>query len=153
MIAVKTVSYFSKPLYQYLVGRDGQTMNPKVKARRISHIAECALSMCRDYERLRERVSSTLRPYLYGKILYMLKEVYVFCFLHYSQQLKIFLCKFDEDLQNTSLEMYLQLSDETENRHNYIHYWRSHTRVNVPVIKVLSRCYMLVITLKKQIRF
>lgn len=150
MIAVKTVSYFGKPLYRYLVGREGQTMNPEVKARRISHISECALAMCRDYERLKEHVSDALRPYLYGKMLYMLKEVYVFCFMHYSPQLKNFLCKFDECLKSTSMEVYLQVSDGRESRCNYINCWRIHKDINVAVVRILSKCYMLVIALKNR---
>lgn len=150
MIAVKTVSYFGKPLYRYLVGREGQTMNPEVKARRISHISECALAMCRDYERLKEHVSDALRPYLYGKMLYMLKEVYVFCFLHYSPQLKNFLCKFDECLKSTSMEAYLQVSGGRESRCNYINCWRIHKDINVTVVRILSKCYMLVIALKNR---
>lgn len=153
MIAVRTVSYFNKPVYKYLVGREGQTMDPKVKARRISHVAECALSMCRDYERLRKRVPDALRPYLYGKILYMLKEVYVFCFLHYSSQFKTFLCKFDEELENTSKEMYQQVCGGKKNGGNYIHHWRRHTGVNVSIVRILSKCYMQVVSLKKQMRF
>lgn len=150
MMAVKTVSYFSKSLYKYLVGREGQTMNPEVKARRISHIAECALSMCRDYEKLKEYVSDALRPYLYGKMLYMLKEVYVFCFLHYSTQLKTFLCKFDDDLKDTSIEMYFQVSGGKENGRNYIHIWRRHTGVSIGVVRALSKCYMQVIAFKSR---
>lgn len=150
MIAVKTVSYFSKPLYQYLVGREGQTMNPEVKARRISHIAECALSMCRDYERLKERIPNALRPYLYGKMLYMLKEVYVFCFLHYSQQLKTFLCKFDNCLNSTSKEMYLQVSGDRGNARNYIYYWRKYMGVSVLLVRTLSQLYMRMIALKNR---
>lgn len=150
MIAVRTVSYFCKPVYQYLVGREGQTMNPEVKARRISHIAECALSMCRDYERLKERIPNALRPYLYGKMLYMLKEVYVFCFLHYSQQLKTFLCKFDNSLNSTSKEMYLQVSGDRGNARNYICYWRKYMGVSVLLVRTLSQFYMLMIALKNR---
>ena len=153
MIAVKTVSYFGKPLYRYLVGREGQTMNPDVKARRISHISECALAMCRDYERLKEHVSDALRPYLYGKMLYMLKEVYVFCFLHYSKQLKTFLRNFDDCLKNTSLEMYLLVSGGKESSRNYINFWRVHKGINVSVVRALSKCYLQVIALKKRIKF
>lgn len=153
MIAVKTVSYFGKPLYRYLVGREGQTMNPEVKARRISHISECALAMCLDYERLKEHVSDALRPYLYGKMLYMLKEVYVFCFLHYSPNLKNFLCKFDECLKGTSMEMYLLVSGGKENSRNYINFWRIHKDINVSVVRALSKCYLQVIALKKRIKF
>lgn len=151
MISVNTVSYFDKPVYKYLVGREGQTMNPEVKARSISHMAKCALSMCRDYERLKGRVADFLRPYLYGKMLYMIKDVYVFCFLHYSPKLKTFLCEFDADLKNTSMEMYMQASGGKESSRNYINYWRKHMGVNVPVVRALSKCYMKMIALKNSI--
>ena len=148
MMAVRTVSYFDKPLYRYLVGREGQTMNPEVKARSISHMATCAIAMCQDYERLKEHVSDALRPYLYGKILYMMKDVYVFCFLHYSPQLKQFLCKFDEELNEASREIYGRVSGGKAGSLNYIGYWRKHRGVNVGLVRMLSKCYMKMIALK-----
>lgn len=150
MMAVRTVSYFARPVYRYLVGREGQTMDPAVKARRVSHIARCALSMCREYERLKIRVTATLRPYLYGKMLYMIKEVYVFCFLHYSSQCRAFLRQFDDDLRKTSCEMYQQVAGN--GGYNYIYLWRRNPDVNTTVVKMLSRCYMQVVALKNNMK-
>lgn len=151
MMAVRTVSYFDKPVYRYLVGREGQTMDPAVKARRVSHIARCALSMCREYERLKNRVTATLRPYLYNKMLYMIKEVYVFCFLHYSSQCRAFLRQFDDDLRKTSCEMYQQTAAGSGG-YNYIYLWRRHPGVNATAVRLLSRCYMQVVALKNNMK-
>lgn len=152
MMAVRTVSYFDKPVYRYLVGREGQTMDPAVKARRVTHIARCALSMCREYERLKNRVTAPLRSYLYGKMLYMIKEVYVFCFLHYSSQNRAFLRRFDDDLKNTSCEMYQQAAGDSGDAHNYICLWRRHPGVNATAVRLLSRCYMQVVALKNNMK-
>ena len=151
MMVVRTVSYFDKPVYRYLVGREGQTMDPAVKARRVSHIARCALSMCREYERLKNRVTATLRPYLYNKMLYMIKEVYVFCFLHYSSQCRAFLRQFDDDLRKTSCEMYQQTAAGSGG-YNYIYLWRRHPGVNATAVRLLSRCYMQVVALKNNMK-
>ena len=49
LYAVSTMMYFDYNIYQYLIGREGQTMDPKVMARSISHFEIIARSLIQNY--------------------------------------------------------------------------------------------------------
>jgi len=51
LYAIKTMVYFNLNLYQYLVGREGQTMDPKVMMRTINHHEIIARSLIENEEK------------------------------------------------------------------------------------------------------
>lgn len=138
MAGVKTVCCFDKYVYKYLVGREGQTMNPSVKAKRIPHVCQCAYSMCRAFEHYKDNASEQLRRYFHGRLYYMIKEVYVSYFQAYSPQNAESLCQFDSTLKNISMEAYKLVCD---GRFDYIGFWRTHQRLNPVIVRLLSLCY------------
>ena len=139
MVGVKSVCHFNKCVYKYLVGREGQTMNPAVKAKRISHACQCVYAMSRAYEQYKNSVSELLRLYFHGRLYYMIKEVYVSCFLNYSAQNKKVLRQFDATLKSISQEAYDLVSTGNS---NYIAFWRSHPNLSAVLIRWVSRCYI-----------
>lgn len=52
MYKVKSVLYYNVPLYRYLIGREGQTMDPNVLLRSISHTIKGAYAMSDVYNRM-----------------------------------------------------------------------------------------------------
>jgi len=138
MAGVKTVCCFDKYVYKYLVGREGQTMNPSVKVKRIHDVCRCVYSMGRAYEQYKDRVSEQVRKYFHGRLYYMIKEVYVSCFLNYSAENKRILRLFDSALKGISQEAYDLVGG---GRFNYIAFWRVHPDVNIVLVKGMSWCY------------
>ena len=53
MSCVRTVAYFGEPLYYYLNGRDGQTMNWEVQRRQVSHNVKGLYKMLSDYTQMK----------------------------------------------------------------------------------------------------
>lgn len=139
MVGVKSVCHFKKCVYKYLVGREGQTMNPSIKAKRISHTCQCVYAMGRAYEQYKHSVSEQLRLYFHGRLYYMIKEVYVSCFLNYSDQNKMMLKQFDATLRGISKEAYEVVGS---GKFNYIAFWRSNPNLSPVLVRLLSQCYI-----------
>lgn len=149
MTGVKSVCHFDKYVYKYLIGREGQTVDPSVKAKRIPHVCRCVYAMCKAYEKYRNSVSEQMRMYFYGRLAYMIKEVHVFCFLNYSIQNKGILYQFDLTLKSISREIYDRIGS---GKLNYIRLWRTHSNLNPTLIKWGSWCYcQMLIPLKKHL--
>ena len=51
LYSVSTVMYFDYNIYQYLIGRAGQTMDPQVMAKSISHFETIARSLIENYKK------------------------------------------------------------------------------------------------------
>lgn len=139
MVGVKQVCYFDKCVYMYLVGREGQTMNPAVKAKRIPHVCKCVYSMLSAYMQCRNNISEQLRTYFYGRLDYMIREVYVFYLQHYSTQNKKLLLQFDSTLKDISLEVYNRL-ESGNSKFNYIHLWRNNIDFNPALVRLAGWC-------------
>lgn len=151
MAGVKSVCYFNKCVYKYLVGREGQTVNPAVKAKRIPDVCQCVYAMSKAYEQYRNNISEQLRMYFYGRLDYMIREVYVFYFSHYSTQNKKLLCLFDSTLKNICPEIHAWISNEKGN-FNYIRFWRNHPNLHPILVRGVSRCYcQVLIPIKKNL--
>lgn len=146
MVGVKTVSCFDKYVYKYLVGREGQTVDPSVKAKRIPHVCQCVYAMAKAFEQYKDCISNPLRMYLRGRLYYMVKEVYVTCFLNYSGQSKELLRNFDATLKGISQEAYCLVS---KGNTGYIAFWRSHQDLCPVLVKLASRCYFRIVVKKK----
>ena len=68
MITVDSIRYFGKPVYKYLVGREGQTMDPKVFARHFSQEMTGTRRMMDLFETYKDSVSPVHRPYLIWRL-------------------------------------------------------------------------------------
>ena len=152
MLGVKSICYFDKCVYRYLVGREGQTINPTVKAKRMPDVCQCVYAMSKAYEQYRNNISEQLRMYFYGRLDYMIKEVYVFYFLHYSNQNKKSLLRFDSTLKGICPEVYDWVANGNY-RFNYIRFWRSHHNLHPVLVRGVSRCYCQVLIPVKKILF
>lgn len=74
LYAVQNMVYFDFNVYQYLVGREGQTMDPKVMTRTISHHEIIARSL------IENDIAHTTKGFVYTtmqrQIVYLLQKVY-----------------------------------------------------------------------------
>ena len=152
MAGVKSVGYFDKCVYKYLVGREGQTINPTVKAKRMPDVCQCVYAMSKAYEQYRNNVSEQLRMYFYGRLDYMIREVYVFGFLHYSAQNRKLLVQFDATLKSICPEVYDWVAKGNP-KFNYIRFWRNHSHLTPVLVRGGSWCYCRILLPFKRVLF
>lgn len=152
MAGVKSVGYFDKCVYKYLVGREGQTVNPAVKAKRMPDVCQCVYAMSKAYEQYRNNISEQLRMYFYGRLDYMIREVYVFSFLHYSAQNRKLLVQFDATLKSICPEVYDWIA-KGNSKFNYIRFWRNHPHLNTILVRGVSWCYCRILLPFKRVLF
>ena len=76
MITVDEVAYFDQVVYKYLVGREGQTMDPSVFIKHFNQEMQGLESMMRQFEELRVRVKKEQYDYLVWRLKTRMDLVY-----------------------------------------------------------------------------
>lgn len=154
MVAVDTVAVFDRYVYRYLVGRVGQTVDPAVKLKSVSHTVRCSLGMVAGYERHKQSVTGKpIREYLYDRLIPMVKDVYVFSLCHYGVATKLLLVDFDRELKKASEEIHAYIgSSECSSfmGFGYIDYWRKHKHISPLLIKTMSKLYLAMLKFKQK---
>lgn len=154
MIGVKRVAYFDKVVYRYLVGREGQTMDPKVKMRSMEHARKNSLGMILDYEAHKGEISSAqIKAYLYSRLAWYIKDVYISYMTNYSFDTATILKDYDQRIKEISVEIYDMIgSKEVSSALGiaYIDLWRRH---NIPIIfvRILARVYKVALKIRSKI--
>lgn len=147
MIAVKNVSRFALPVYDYLVGRAGQSIRLSDKLKVIAQIVPCVLDMARGYECHKSNFEGKpIQDYLYARIIPLLKGVYVDAWQIYGEPAKKLLSDFDCRLQQVSPEFYNYIGKPEVSSFmgfEYIRYWRKHHNLNALLVKLCSKAYVL----------
>ncbi len=155
MITVKRVYNYDKPIYKYLIGRVGQTMDPAIRNKQITHNIACVKGMLDDYNRLRENISSSMLEYLHCRLIWMIKDTYIKLLSDYNSKTKERAVKFDEMLLERSQEIYdLVGSREVSSfkGFEYLTYWRTHKNINTSIIRILCKSYVCLMEIKNSMR-
>lgn len=156
MLTVKTVACFEGCIYKYLVGRTGQTVNPEVKLKSISHTLHCGLDMAVQYERYKASFEGQkIQEYLDARIVPFIKDVYVFSLTHYDDKTRSLLASFDNELQRKAPYIYKLIgSKEVSSFHGfeYINYWRTHKNTNKTIVRLLSKAYAALLNARQKER-
>ena len=76
MITVDKVAYFDQVVYKYLVGRDGQTMDPAVFIKRFDQEMQGLETMMRQFEELGGGVKKEQNDYLVWRLKFRINLVY-----------------------------------------------------------------------------
>lgn len=147
MITVEKVAYYNDYVYKYLVGREGQTMDPAVRLRSIDHTQRCALGMIEFYELHQEAfMEKPISEYLYTRLTSYVKSVYISCFIHYDASMADILSKYDTQIKKTSSGVYKLIGDNSSIAgFRYLDAWRQHQSVNRWAVRCLSRMYMIML--------
>ncbi len=99
MANVRTVGIFNHPVYKYLVGRAGQTVDPTVKIKKMADRIKCVRDMSIQYERLYQKVSPAVKAYLDARIRPNIQDIYLTYFSNVSKIDKALVEKFDQELK------------------------------------------------------
>ena len=143
MTSVESVSYFDKGVYQYLLGRVGQTMSASVMRKNISQLMHCLEVLVVDFEKYRNEVSSEIKEYLVARLVPQTKGIYLSLFEAFSIENKQLLLAFDARLKSLSEEIYLY-SGTTAAPINLIKFWRSYPDFNVNLLRSIVRLSLCV---------
>ncbi len=156
MMTVKSVACFNRFVYKYLIGREGQTVNSRDRLKGIDHISRCAADMVSGYEcHKKDMKEISLLEYMYGRMVPLVKNVYVFLLTHYEDKTKKMLIDFDEQIKSLSKEIYEHVGSKEISSFmgfEYINYWRKNKNVNPLIIKIMSRAYLLLIRSRKVLK-
>ena len=153
MITVQSVAYFNGFVYKYLVGRTGQTIDPKVKLKSVSHTFRCALDMACVYEQYKTAFEGKpVQAYLNARMIPFVKEGYVYVLTHYNEETRCLLSDFDKHLKETSSYIYDLIGSKEVSSFRgfeYINYWRNHQQANKYIVRLLSRAYLGLLRMKR----
>lgn len=137
MIAVKTIAYFGDVVYRYLVGREGQTMDPKVRMRSMEHARKNSMGLISDYETYKSEISSPIiKSYLYSRLAWYIKDIYITHITNYTAANATILRDYDQNIKEKSIEIYNMIASKEVSSvlgFAYIDYWRRH---NIPSVLV-----------------
>ena len=73
---VNTFRYFPKVVYKYLIGREGQTMDPNIYNTNISHTIRCANTIMGEYEQHYDQVDEAHREFMDWRLTSRLQLIY-----------------------------------------------------------------------------
>lgn len=140
MLYVKNVCRFDKHVYNYLVGREGQTISAEVRQKSMSHITQCIYDMIDAYNKCTLEMRAPIKEYLHARLIPLIKDIYITSFTYYSAQRKENLIIFDKTIKEMNNDIY-KLVEETNARFNYIGFWRKHTESNIFLVRTLTKIY------------
>lgn len=108
MTTVKTVAYFNKVLYNYLIGREGQTVDDKAFLKNIWMEAKGVEVMVDQYKKLGNDIANA--EYLKHRLLNRLHVIYE-KYLTANQVVNFDLRTFDKWIHNNAPHLYMQCNE------------------------------------------
>lgn len=148
---VQTTYYLPIKLYKYLVGREGQTMDPKIRAKSLNDRILVIKSMLCLLEK--NKYSTQSYKWLKIKLLKSISAIYkshIIDLRHTDNKL----IEFDSFFKNNYPDLYIESEQylilSTKYKYNYGKYWRKHYKLNYcnPIIFI----YLIAKNLNKILR-
>lgn len=134
---VETVFYFNKSLYKYLVGREGQTVDPAILVRSITHTEKGLYSMMKVFESIKSSCSGVklyyLRNKLFNRVLSLYTQILIMSSANYESLIDI-----DNNIKRISIETWNLCNNITYMGYPFVKKWRDcHYVMKLPLyIKV-----------------
>lgn len=141
----KTFYYYPVIVYQYMVGREGQTVDPNVSIKNINHHICCAIEMVKAI--MRVPVNSLQQEFLKVRAIHTIKNIYLMFLTSNKLDMDV-LVAFDKKLQEVNPLIYESLNQVVLHpflRVHYIENWRKthlhFTDKELTLLKVSSILY------------
>lgn len=124
MTTVKTAYYLKKPLYKYLLGRAGQTVNPKTLMKNMYSMEKLSFSLIDKYNTCHAHLTPLYQEYLFYRAVVEVSRIYRL-YLAYKNTDTQALIKFDAQIKQLNQDIYKHTEGLTINRYlKYIKVWR-----------------------------
>lgn len=153
MLKVKTVWHFSKPVYRYLIGRAGQTINESSAIKYAKNMIPCLRDLLKFYSDNSSAISKPLETYYLQAILIPItKGIYIDLILDYSDIAKNLLIQFDNDLKIWNNKLYTLIGSKEVSSFlgfRHIQFWRQHQNANKKLYKIFGNIYLSLIKLRE----
>ena len=120
LVSVNTAIAYPKPIYKYLVGRQGQTMNPQTIKRNISHNEKCCRRIVKDYKSF-DAFDPAKQEYIDYKFMATMRAMYNWYLVQYSDLDLQQLVLFDDFIQSVD-PLYIELLDKQVLPYTHFHY-------------------------------
>jgi glycosyltransferase involved in cell wall biosynthesis len=146
MINMHTVVYFTLDLYQYMIGREGQTMDPEVIARNLGHYFKLLNNRINEMARRQLKLSSAMEEYLYYKSMLLATFIYRAVLIRRVGNLSD-LATLDGKIRVSDIRLYTMLEEEKMKgtSFHYIRYFhRHHTRIPIVFSWAYNKFYTYV---------
>lgn len=143
MSTIKTVGIFNRPVYKYLVGRAGQTVDPVVKIKKMADRTKCVLDMAVQYEKLFKKVNPVVKSYLDARIRPNIQDIYLTYFSNTSKIDKTMIEEFDKRFKEIAPSLYHYIG--LLNFH--IRFWRRIAGCTI-LEKVFCKCFTFMLWIK-----
>lgn len=144
MLYIKSVCRFDKHVYNYLIGREGQSISAEVRQKSMSHMTQCIYGMINAYNKYTLDMRTPIKEYFHARLIPLIKDIYITSFTYYSAQRRENLKIFDKTIKEMNNDLY-KLTEDTNARFNYIGYWRKHTESNISIVRILANLYLYIV--------
>lgn len=140
MSVVKTVYCYTKPVYRYLIGREGQTMAVKSVVKYSDHMMPCLEGMIKSYSNIEQVVEYPLLSYFQSILTPLIKGLYVEFFSDNSVESMSRLNYFDARLNEWHAGVYEMIAKKgVVSMH--IKAWRQ-ARWSLPILRLTLKIYL-----------
>lgn len=145
MSRVKCVYCYNKPVYRYLVGREGQTMAVKSVVKYSAHMIPCLEGMLKCYTTIEHDVSKSVLSYFHAIIIPLLKGLYVEFLIDKSEESKRTLIVYDKSFKVWHNGIYNMIESKgIVSLH--IKIWR-HCHSLLPLLRCTLKMYLALISI------
>lgn len=134
---------FNRPVYKYLVGRAGQTVDPVVKIKKMADRTKCVLDMAVQYEKLFKKVTPVVKSYLDARIRPNIQDIYLTYFSNTSKIDKTIIEEFDKNFREMAPSLYHYIGS----LNLYIRLWRRIAGCTI-LEKVFCKCFTVMLWIK-----
>ena len=144
LVGVHDIVYLPVVVYRYLVGREGQTMDPRIRAKSIGMRAQVVFHAMGEMERLRAMASASVKEYFSSTVIVHLQVMYRESIFGLSCYESVFdLREFDSELRERFPKVYDLVSEVHYCwciPYRFIQGWRARSRF-FPLMRWVCRVY------------
>ena len=130
---VKKAYYLNRPVYKYLLGREGQTISKDSCIKNINSLKTLVLSLIQSYTENYKIVNDLIKQYFLYRISIEIVRIYRMYFIDLKDRINE-LIEFDDTIKHTNYYIYEYIGDLRVNKYiKYIKFWRKYPNSRVVI--------------------
>lgn len=145
MSKVNTITYYKFDLYQYFIGREGQTMSPQLFNKNINQRITVSKSIISTFTEIANNLDKNHYVYLKHRVLFMVTGIYkVFLFSLTDANIEL-LHAFDEFIKATNYDIYMELDNSSIHEkipYKYINYYHKYHKKSPLLLRLSYKAWI-----------
>lgn len=141
---VNSFYYYDKPIYLYLLGREGQTMEAATLIKKVNDQYVGIFKMIDDYLRISD-IDDIHKCFLYKRLTSRIIWLYRFVLIENRKEKISSFITFDLELKKKNSEIYNYVENDILQRYfnfKYIKYWRNNKNCSIPFVIIILNCLL-----------